>query len=217
VWAGHHNLTTLGNALIPALIGKVPVSAGAGVAVSTGYKADSYRIDTHTAKELATASDYAPTHSAINLNGEVGPAAKALPYLTRENNRLYLQTLFKEMKYDSSMDVPNEANNADSSASVAYTAGQYYYFNAGGRKGESYYCVSGNTLTVDTLAEISNGDLVGVSSGSVYFKRWDGNGWGDDNKFNVIDDVSTSTDDNSATVLVGQKRIELPFFISDEV
>jgi hypothetical protein len=38
--------------------------------------------------------------------------------------------------------------------------------------------------------------------------------WGDDSKFNIVDNVSTTTDDNGATVLIGQKRIELPYFIS---
>ena len=37
--------------------------------------------------------------------------------------------------------------------------------------------------------------------------------WGDDSKFNIVDNVSTTVDDNGQTVLVGQKRIELPYFI----
>jgi|LGOV01.1.fsa_nt_gb hypothetical protein len=39
--------------------------------------------------------------------------------------------------------------------------------------------------------------------------------WGDDSKFNVIDNESTTTDDNANTVKIGQKRIELPFFVGD--
>lgn len=38
--------------------------------------------------------------------------------------------------------------------------------------------------------------------------------WGDDSKFNIVDNVSTTVDDNSQIVLIGQKRIELPYFIS---
>ena len=40
--------------------------------------------------------------------------------------------------------------------------------------------------------------------------------WGDDSKFNIVDNVSTTTDDNANTVLIGQKRIELPYFIEDK-
>ena len=38
--------------------------------------------------------------------------------------------------------------------------------------------------------------------------------WGDDNKFNIVDNVSTTTDNNAQTVLIGQKYAELPYFIS---
>ena len=41
-------------------------------------------------------------------------------------------------------------------------------------------------------------------------------GWGDDEKFRVENNVSTTTDDNGNTVLIGQKRIELPYFIEDK-
>jgi len=37
--------------------------------------------------------------------------------------------------------------------------------------------------------------------------------WGDDGVFNIVDNISTTTDFFGATVLIGQKRIELPYFI----
>lgn len=39
--------------------------------------------------------------------------------------------------------------------------------------------------------------------------------WGDDGKFNIIDGEVTTTDDNGNTIRIGQKRLELPFFIDD--
>lgn len=45
--------------------------------------------------------------------------------------------------------------------------------------------------------------------------RHNGTSWGDDGKFNVVDSESTATDLNAATVKIGQKRLELPFFIAD--
>lgn len=36
--------------------------------------------------------------------------------------------------------------------------------------------------------------------------------WGDDNQFNIVDNVSTTTDDNGNVVLIGQKQIATPYF-----
>jgi len=73
------------------------------------------------------------------------PQIKQFTYLTQENNRLYLQYVFKELKYDD-----------------------------------------------------------------------DTHTWGDDNKFQIVSNVSTTTDDNGNTVLYGQKRIPLPYFYNEE-
>lgn len=50
---------------------------------------------------------------------------------------------------------------------------------------------------------------------NLVFKEMKHNGtsWGDDNKFNIVDNVSTTTDNNAQTVLIGQKTLELPYFI----
>ena len=50
---------------------------------------------------------------------------------------------------------------------------------------------------------------------NLVFKEMKHNGTslGDDNKFNIVDNVSTATDTNAATVLIGQKTVELPYFI----
>ena len=50
---------------------------------------------------------------------------------------------------------------------------------------------------------------------NLVFKEMKHNGtsWGDDAKFNIVDNVSTTTDNNAQTVLIGQKTVELPYFI----
>lgn len=50
---------------------------------------------------------------------------------------------------------------------------------------------------------------------TLVFKEMKHNGtsWGDDNKFNIVDNVSTTTDLNAQTVLIGQKGFELPYFL----
>lgn len=53
---------------------------------------------------------------------------------------------------------------------------------------------------------------------NLVFKEMKHNGtsWGDDAKFNIVDNVSTTTDNNAQTVLIGQKTIELPYFIAGD-
>ena len=50
---------------------------------------------------------------------------------------------------------------------------------------------------------------------TLVFKEMKHNGtsWGDDAKFNIVDNVSTTTDLNAQTVLIGQKGFELPYFL----
>ncbi|WP_163372880.1 hypothetical protein [Endozoicomonas acroporae] len=59
------------------------------------------------------------------------------------------------------------------------------------------------------------------SSGSylhVIYKELKHNGtsWGDDNKFNIVDKQSTVTDLNGEKVIIGQKRVELPYHFDGE-
>ena len=44
----------------------------------------------------------------------------------------------------------------------------------------------------------------------------DSSSWGDDNKFQIVDKGSTTTDTNSNVVLIGQKRCKIPYFIVDK-
>lgn len=50
---------------------------------------------------------------------------------------------------------------------------------------------------------------------NLVFKEMKHNGtsWGDSNTFAIVDNVSTTVDNNGATILIGQKTVELPFFI----
>lgn len=53
---------------------------------------------------------------------------------------------------------------------------------------------------------------------NLVFKEMKHNGtsWGDDSKFNIVDNVSTTTDNNAQTILIGQKTVELPYFIAGD-
>ncbi len=137
VWAGNYSVNTLGANLVTDLISKIPVSSRTSIEKLNTYGMSGDLLITSTGVRQ-------PSHDgnlAVTQETSSSPAAKVLPYLTRENGKLFLQTLFKEMIYDTD--------------------------------------------------------------------------WGDDSKFNVVSGVSTTTDDNANTVLIGQKRIELPFYIGD--
>ena len=49
-----------------------------------------------------------------------------------------------------------------------------------------------------------------------YFKRWNGTGWGDNNKFEITDNQDVLTDDNGNTVLYGTASFNTQYFIVDE-
>ena len=64
---------------------------------------------------------------------------------------------------------------------------------------------SGDSATIENLRLIRN-------NGYNYNSNNLGS-WGDDNRFQITNNVGTMTDDNGQTVLYGQKRIALPYFI----
>jgi len=75
------------------------------------------------------------------------------------------------------------------------------------------------TLTPVTTPSIKVFPYLTRLNGKAYlnlvFKEMKHNGtsWGDSNKFEIVDKVSTTTDNNAQTVLIGQKTVELPYFI----
>ena len=54
--------------------------------------------------------------------------------------------------------------------------------------------------------------LSGISMYLIYKElKHNGTSWGDDNRFNIVNNQSTVTDTNGETVIVGQKRVALPY------
>ena len=53
----------------------------------------------------------------------------------------------------------------------------------------------------------------------VFYKemRYNGTSWGDDNRFNIVDNQSTVTDTNGETVIVGQKLVALPYHFDGDL
>jgi len=121
--------------------------------------------------------------------------------------------VFKEMKYDSGIDnvyydfirIP-ESTGMDAypvGTNIIITDEAFY----GPYKIMSIYSAA-SYATFRVAGNISlntNGDIIDAVTNAIILKRYDGNGFGDDNKFNIVDNVSTVVDDNGSTVLVGQK------------
>jgi hypothetical protein len=158
---------------------------------------------------------YNPLHNIVTLPSNTAPAAKVFPYLTRSNGKAYLNLVFKEMKFGSFV-----APTVDTGASISHVQYATYQVSIAGcpLDGEIVQWTATTATAAINWAlynKNADGSLYVISSGAAYTnaKMFDGNSWGDDSKFNIVDNVSTTTDDNGATVLIGQKRIELPYFI----
>lgn len=192
------------------LIGKVPVS------LYGGEKTPVKVFSQYENGKLHTASVVAPSHEllpALSANA-TGPAAKSLPYLSRDNAQGKLMSVVKEMSYDSGNDTANEATSASGTSAVSFTAGTYYQLTSGAFVGTVVYCVSNCSVIFDNdMVETSEGDFLLDTNSVKYFERWDGDGWGDNNKFVITDNTTTFTDNNGTICLASTKSTVVPIII----
>ena len=204
--------------LVSTLIGKVS-TANTAPYLQMGYDINAYRIDTSTIKWSTTATEI-PVHSALSLGGGASGVAtvKVLPYLTRLNGKAYLNLVFKEMKYGS-----YATPTVVTSASATYTINMTYKINIAGCALDNkviQWIGTTTTSAIDwSLYDVSpTGVIYLLSTGVVYAnaRLYDGDSWGDDNKFNIVNNVSATTDTNGATILIGQKTVELNYFIAGD-
>lgn len=89
-----------------------------------------------------------------------------------------------------------------------------YGFDAPTHETISFY--NANTPAVKILPYLTRTN--GKAYLNLVFKemKYNGTSWGDDNKFNIVNNVSTTTDNNGQTVLIGQKKVELNVFIAGD-
>jgi hypothetical protein len=212
-----------GSVLVSNLIGKIPttnlVDAVATVPLLTGG------INPETKKLGYDATFGLPTHTTIDLAGTISPAAKVWTQLTRENGRAHINLLYKEMVFDATQNEVLDATQVTGAvAQNSVAVDDYFHLISTGAASVAngvYRQVqlwSGSTFdsrfTSGDFMVSTEGDMI-AGAGVIIAKRWNGNGWGDDNKFTVLDNETTETDDNGNTIIVGQKRIELLNFIGD--
>ena len=180
---------------------------------------DSPIIGENTIKILGSGSyGRNPVHSPLMPYGSSNPAVKVFPYLTRLNGKAYLNLVFKEMKHGSYL-----APTVVTAASATYTQNLTYKISIAGCTlyGKVIKWIGTTTTSaIDwSLYDVSpTGVIYLLSTGVVYTnaKLYDGDSWGDDSKFNIVDNVSTTLDDNGQTILIGQKTVELPYFIAGD-
>ena len=205
-----------GNSLILGLLNKV----GTGAVSNSFENTHAGRIFNHSfitgTRKLSSLSTSRPTHRSIdtvNLDSS-SVAVKAFPYITQENQQYFLQWVYKELIWDTTLDGGDEFVDVSGADASSKTVGTYYHVTSGNNVGY-WYCLITTTAVFNnsTLSEV-NGYLIN-SDGYKVFKRWDGNGFGDDNTFNIVDGTSTITDDNGNQVIVGQKRVALPYFTGE--
>lgn len=205
--------SNLGGNLCGTLLNKVATSSITPTRLVLGKV---YGISFNTEFKLDTGNDYKPTNNILLTVGNTNtPTVKVFPYLTRKNGKAYLNLVFKEMKYGSYL-----APTTVTEASATYTQNLTYKINIAGcaLDGKVIKWV-GTTATSAinwSLYDVSpTGVIYLLSTGVVYTnaKLYDGDSWGDSNKFEIVDNVSTTTDDNGQTVLIGQKTVELSYFI----
>jgi hypothetical protein len=168
--------------------------------------------------------DYAPEHNTLGLGfSNNSPACKTLDYLSSLNGVATLNYAYKEMVYDDSLDGANEFIQVTTAnqGSLSPVAGNYYKVDpnvSSALAGLTLYSeITSGGLFNDFAWVILSDGRIGRdnTSGSVYFTVWDGNGFGDNNKFEIIDNQGTLTDDNGKPALYGSALFYTQYFIKE--
>jgi len=205
------------------------ISSGNGYSSIVNFRVNNLELDYYTPRlgrlRSSSMSNSVQPHGVISgfKTTSKTPAVKILPYLTKYNSRAQINMIFKEMIWDNNKDTLGDTGFGEvvvDSNSFTYTKGNVYRLkgNAGALLDEDIQALTGftwsedqiNQMFIDKDGNIRDNVTGGLSSA---IKLWDGNGWGDNDKFRIIDNVSTMLDDNDQTILYGQKAIKLPNFL----
>lgn len=150
----------------------------------------------------------AATHSDIGLNNSDSPAAKFYKGIAQEGGQAMLQVEGREMVWDSPSGDAHTFEDRTSAANTLPVLNRLYHVTNG--RFEGYYlCVRPTTTSLSSVDWYRNGDGDIVwKSGYTYWKVWDGNGFGDNNKFD-----STTIDVNGKAIVSGSFSARLPYRI----
>ncbi len=220
VWAGNQATPTWGVEFVSSLIGKVVTNnqdpRSDNIVGLSGYNIRSSLNDFHP--------QFAPKHIPITLGySNNSPACKTLDYLSDKNGTGALFMAYKEMAYDSNRDSLSDAGTLTGGNAFSGSKGDLFRlrnFN-NDQFNELYIKLSSDISTTWAIGKfdqfyIHDGVIYtfsGVWSEGVLFN---GNGWGDNNQFEITDNQSTLADTNGTTVLYGTASFNTQYFIVEE-
>jgi hypothetical protein len=204
----HDNRVNFGNILESSLILKV------GTKLQYPTKPN-IPLSIHTIATNGTLqSDEAPKHGILEL-GTGNAAVKALDYLSSENGVAKLSYAYKEMAYDSGADNPASFTQITGATSVSLSVGELVFMSSTVHGSRGWLVVSTITsLTPNNqMLEYPEGLY---RNGVKLMKLWDGNGFGDNNQFEIANNQATQTDDNGNTIKYGTASFDTQYFVVEE-
>jgi hypothetical protein len=157
-----------------------------------------------------------PTHSTISLDNSNSPVVKFIETIAEDDDGMAHYQLFaQEMVWDYDADTGLEISTIDGTIAQAVSVGEIRRVTNGIFKGLVIECLIAINNTLDTEFLLVDGGLSYIGSSNLYFKIWDGNGFGDDNQFTQLTN-GTLTDDNANTVKTICASIPLNKYIGDK-
>ncbi len=199
---------SLGNILTSNLTGNVATSSG--YRVQQAPLTMSY-VSPIIGKLFQSSGAYRIEHTNISLDSSSN-AVKTLDYLSSNNGAAKLCYAYKEMIYDDGANNAGDFTVVDGTVTSAYAQGETYRIITGAGNVVKTFMQSSRSLRYTDYTELSNGDVTD-SSGTIFFVGWDGNGWGDDNQFQIVDNQDSFTDDNGNVGVRGTASFDTQYFI----
>lgn len=169
-----------------------------------------YGYTYYTDDKLDTLSGQSLKHRDVGTNIDGSTAVKVVNYLTSALGTYNVHFLYKGMMYDTTTDAGSDANfiNRSDTDTTLTVIGDYCHITDGTFQG--YYRIVNDTsvaMAAGIWSRDSEGNITDAN-GDIYFELWDGNGFGDDNKFQVISNQESFTDDNGNTGVRGTAKLK---------
>jgi len=158
---------------------------------------------------IASGTKYEPEHAPVELNGNSGSAIKLFDKVVHEDGVANLHFHYKDMIYDTEINSGTDITFIDRSDTdtTLTVIGDYCHITSGTFQG--YYRIVNDT-SVAMSANLWSHDIEGNiidANGGIYFELWNGNGWGDDDMFQIVNNQGSFTDDNGNVGVRGTAKL----------
>lgn len=211
MFSTNHSSIDYGCILMSSTIGKIATETSGNKHVSnqplSGF---TYQ---YTGKLLPDIPAYPVTHTATDLTNLTGsPTLKCFGYVSDNNGIQTIQIPFKEMVWDSGA---GTVITVSSNAAYSYESGKVYKLDHAdfrNLEGTFWQFKIDTTNTASQIADSLEAHLQGVLSESGVARLWDGNGFGDNNKFEITNGVKNMLDQNGNTILYGTHQFNTKYW-----